>query len=120
MRRPGAGHRPGKLAVARISAACANIGFMQRTLYLVAYDIAHPRRLARALKTVRAYATGGQKSVHECWLLPGELAALRRELDAVIDHGDDSVLFVRLDPRLKPRILGIARPPADPSFFFVG
>ena len=93
---------------------------MQRTLYLVAYDICDPRRLARALKIVRAYATGGQKSVHECWLLPGELAALKRELGRAIDHRDDSVLFVRLDPRMKPRILGIARPPADPAFFFVG
>src|SRR5712675_2485895 len=75
---------------------------MQRILYLVAYDISHPRRLARALKTVRAYATGGQKSVHECWLLPGELATLKRDLEAVIDAGEDSALFVRLDPRLKP------------------
>jgi CRISPR-associated protein Cas2 len=90
---------------------------MQRILYLVAYDISHPRRLARALKTVRAYATGGQKSVHECWLLPGELATLKRDLEAVIDPVEDSVLFVRLDPRLKPRTLGIARPPVDrPSF----
>ena len=93
---------------------------MQRTLYLVAYDISDPRRLARALKIVRAYATGGQKSVHECWLLPGELMALKRELTGAIDHRDDSVLFVRLDPRMKPRTLGIARPPADPAFFFVG
>ena len=93
---------------------------MQRILYLVAYDISHPRRLARALKTVRAYATGGQKSVHECWLLPGELATLKRELEVVIDPVEDSVLFVRLDPRLKPRTLGIARPPVDPAFFFVG
>ena len=93
---------------------------MTRTLYLVAYDISHPRRLARALKIVRAYATGGQKSAHECWLLPGELAALKRNLEAVIDHAEDSVLFVRLDPRMKPRTLGIARPPADPAFFFVG
>jgi CRISPR-associated protein Cas2 len=100
--------------------AAANISPMQRTLYLVAYDISDPRRLARALKIVRAYATGGQKSVHECWLLPGELLALRAELGAAIDHREDSVLFVRLDPRMKPRTLGIARPPADPAFFFVG
>jgi CRISPR-associated protein Cas2 len=93
---------------------------MQRTLYLIAYDISHPRRLARALKIVRAYATGGQKSVHECWLLPHELAVLRRDLEAIIDAGEDSVLFVRLDPRMRPRTLGIARPPSDPAFFFVG
>ena len=52
--------------------------------------------------------------------LPGELAILKRDLEAVIDAGEDSVLFVRLDPRMKPRTLGIARPPVDPSFFFVG
>lgn len=93
---------------------------MPRALYLVAYDIRHPRRLARALKVVRAYATGGQKSVHECWMLPAERASLQQELETVIDRGEDSVLFIRLDPRLKPRILGIARMPADPAFFFVG
>jgi CRISPR-associated protein Cas2 len=93
---------------------------MSRALYLVAYDIRHPRRLARALKVVRAYATGGQKSVHECWMFPDERARLQQELTAVIDPQEDSVLFIRLDPRLKPRTLGIARPPADPSFFFVG
>jgi len=93
---------------------------MQRSLYLVAYDISDPRRLARTLKIVRAYATGGQKSVHECWLEPGELLTLKHDLEAVIDANDDSVLFVRLDPRMKPKTLGIARPPADPSFFFVG
>jgi CRISPR-associated protein Cas2 len=93
---------------------------MPRTLYLVAYDIRHPRRLARALAIVRAYATGGQKSVHECWLAPAELASLKGQLEAAIDREEDSVLFVRLDPRLKPRTLGIARMPADPAFFFVG
>jgi CRISPR-associated protein Cas2 len=71
---------------------------MQRILYLVAYDISHPRRLARARKTVRAYATGGQKSVHECWLLSGELMVLKRQLEAIINPVEDSVLFVRLDP----------------------
>jgi CRISPR-associated protein Cas2 len=120
MRRHGACRRDGKLAVGDGGRGPAHIGLMPRTLYLVAYDISDPRRLARALKVVRAYATGGQKSVHECWLLPGELVALKRELDGVIDHRDDSVLFVRLDPRMKPRTLGIARPPADPAFFFVG
>jgi CRISPR-associated protein Cas2 len=119
-RRQPASAARGKLAVAPGAPPPANIRHMRRTLYLVAYDISHPRRLARALNVVRAYATGGQKSVHECWLLPRELLALQRDLEAIIDHGEDSILFVRLDPRMKPRTLGIARPPADPAFFFVG
>ena len=51
---------------------------------------------------------------------PGELAVLKRDIEAIINAGEDSVLFVRLDPRMKPRTLGIARPPVDPSLFFVG
>ena len=110
----------GKLVVAEAAAGAADILDMSRTLYIVSYDICDPRRLARALKIVRAYATGGQKSVHECWLEPSDLAVLKRDLAAVIDAGEDSVLFVRLDPRMRPRTLGIARPPSDPAFFFVG
>jgi CRISPR-associated protein Cas2 len=93
---------------------------MARSLFLVLYDISCPRRLARALAAVREYATGGQKSVHECFLAPDEVRALRDALRAVIDAGADSVLLVRLDPRMRPRTLGIARKPADPAFFYVG
>lgn len=44
----------------------------QRTLHLAAYDISEPRRLVAALKLMRAFATGGQKSVHELYLTPAE------------------------------------------------
>jgi CRISPR-associated protein Cas2 len=93
---------------------------MARTLYLVLYDISSDRRLARALHAVREHATGGQKSVHECFLDTAEMSALRRNLRTIIDPGEDSLLFIRLDPRMKTRGLGIARRPADPSFFYVG
>ena len=42
---------------------------------------------------------------------------------AVLQYGAQTLrapFEVRLDPRLKPRTLGIARPPLDPAFFFVG
>lgn len=39
-----------------------------RALYLAAYDVAEPGRLAAALDLVRGYSTGGQKSVHEIYL----------------------------------------------------
>ena len=93
---------------------------MKRSLFLVAYDIGCPRRLARALDAVREHATGGQKSVHECFLDPDELRELHRSLRAIAHPREDSVLFIRLDPRMRPRTLGIARPPADPHFFHVG
>lgn len=93
---------------------------MARTLFLVLYDISCPRRLARALHAVREHATGGQKSVHECFLDAAELRALRRALHAIVDPGEDNLLFIRLDPRMPPRTLGIARRPGDPTFFYVG
>ncbi len=93
---------------------------MARALFLVMYDIACPRRLVRALRAVREHATGGQKSVHECFLDASELIELRDSLHAIVDPGQDRLLFIRLDPRMKPRTLGIATTPADPAFFYVG
>ncbi len=91
-----------------------------RTLHVVAYDISDPRRLRRVLQAVKAYSTGGQKSVHECWLTAGERDALRAQLLAEIDPGEDSVLLIRPEPHAPVRCLGIATPPRDASFFYVG
>ena len=91
-----------------------------RPLYLVAYDIAAPRRLRRALYAVKAYSTGGQKSVHECFLSPSEKADLRDNLTRLVDPREDSVLFIRPLPRGLSRTLGLARPPRDEPFFYVG
>ena len=53
-------------AFAGMTKICDHIRELLHRGVLVAYDISHPRRFAQALKTVRAYATGGQKSMHEC------------------------------------------------------
>ncbi len=92
----------------------------KRPLFLVAYDIRSPRRLRRVLHAVKAYSTGGQKSVHECFLSASEKAALGRRLAMLIDPDTDSVLLIRPDPRGRTRTLGIARPPRDDSFFYIG
>lgn len=77
---------------------------MPRTLYLVAYDIANPRRLARVRRCVGAYRVGGQKSVPECWLTPGDLNSLTKRLSAIVDPCADRVFILQLDPR--SRMLG--------------
>jgi CRISPR-associated protein Cas2 len=93
---------------------------MKRRLYLVAYDISHPARLRAALHCVRNWATGGQLSVHECWLTAGELRELRRRMRRIINPREDSLLIIRLDPRQKPVTLGVAIPPQDPDWFYAG
>lgn len=91
-----------------------------RPLYLVAYDITDPSRLRRVHDVVRAYSTGGQKSVHECFLSPGELSALQHELKAVIHLREDSLLILRLDPRMGVHVFGRGVKPRDEPFFYLG
>lgn len=92
----------------------------QRDLYLAAYDVCEPRRLNAALKLARAYATGGQKSVHELFLTPAERLQLVDGMRALIDMETDRFLLIRLDPRSRVHALGRALAPADPDYFYVG
>jgi len=92
----------------------------ERDLYLVAYDVSDDARLRQALEAVRCFATGGQLSVHECWLTEAERDALFAQLVHLLEPMQDRLLFVRLDPRQKPVVMGRALPPEDPDWFFVG
>ncbi|MDV3243486.1 MULTISPECIES: CRISPR-associated endonuclease Cas2 [Methylocaldum] len=92
----------------------------KRSLYIAAYDISDDARLRKALFVLRNYSTGGQKSVFECFLTEAEKRQLIDEVREVIDEEADRFLLLRLDPRMKVRVLGIAVPPADPEFFYVG
>lgn len=92
----------------------------QRDLYLAAYDISEPRRLSAALKLTRAYATGGQKSVHELFLTPAERQKLVEDMSVLIDMDTDRFLLLKLDPRSRMHTLGKAVAPTDPDYFYVG
>lgn len=90
-----------------------------RDLYLAAYDVAAPRRLRAALDLVRGYATGGQYSVHECWLTVAERAQLIADAGAILDQSEDRMLLLRLDPRGTAIALGVAEKPCNPSCFYI-
>ncbi len=91
-----------------------------RRLYLIAYDVCDQRRLAKVREALKAYSTGGQKSVYECWLSPAELVEVRETLRRLIETTEDRVHIVTLDGRSRPATLGIAVPPSDPAFFYFG
>ncbi|MDX8402657.1 MAG: CRISPR-associated endonuclease Cas2 [Mariprofundaceae bacterium] len=93
---------------------------MERQLFLAAYDVAEPKRLARALKLARRHATGGQKSVFECWMAHAERRALLAGARRVLHQDVDRFFLVRLDPRQPARLIGLAEPVADPHFFYHG
>jgi CRISPR-associated protein Cas2 len=90
-----------------------------RRLYLTAYDVTEPQRLRAALYCARTYATGGQKSVHECWLTDAERADLIATMDQILEP-EDAFFIVRLDPRQTVRALGRGVVPQDPDWFYVG
>lgn len=91
-----------------------------RSLYLAAYDIRSPRRLRAALQLVKGHATGGQKSVYECFLTPAERRQLLTGMREVLAMQEDCFLLLRLDPRSRVHALGIAIEPQDPPFFYHG
>jgi CRISPR-associated protein Cas2 len=93
---------------------------MPRTLYLAAYDIRSPRRLRRALAAIRAFATGGQKSLFECRLSDSERDELLTELTSILDPGEDCFFLTRLDPRASVVPLGTAPLPKDFAFVYQG
>ena len=91
-----------------------------RDLYLAAYDVASPGRLAAALSLVRGFATGGQKSVHEIFLTPVERRELVHAMSLTLDEDEDRFFLLRLDPRARTYALGLAAKPVDPDYFYVG
>lgn len=69
-----------------------------RTCYLVAYDIADPKRLQRVHRTVRGYGDAVQYSVFRCVLSPAERILLLEALTPLLNHREDQVLLVNLGP----------------------
>lgn len=66
---------------------------ISRELLIVAYDITLPQQRALALKMVRHWRVGGQKSVHECRMTRREAEAFMTGLAGEIDAGNDRLLL---------------------------
>ncbi|HMO66214.1 MAG TPA: CRISPR-associated endonuclease Cas2 [Verrucomicrobiota bacterium] len=69
-----------------------------RTRYLVSYDISHPKRLRRVARAMEGFGVRLQYSVFECALDALRLARCRAELEPILNHDEDQVLFVSLGP----------------------
>lgn len=79
--------------------ACANIksmGERLRRFYLVCYDIADRRRLARVARLMEGYGERVQESVFECLLDEGRFRALIREVERELDIEHDHVRYYTL------------------------
>ena len=93
---------------------------MARSWYLAAYDIVEDRRRAGALRVLREFSVGGQKSFFECYLSAREAGSLVARVAPFLDGQRDRFFLVRLDPRMKVLSLGIAVPPSTGPFLLSG
>lgn len=68
----------------------------RRRKYLVCYDIADPKRLHKVAKICESYGTRVQLSVFEASLDGMMLASFQAELQAIIHHEEDQIIFIDL------------------------
>lgn len=71
---------------------------MSRIRYLVSYDISNPKRLRKVARALEGFGVRLQYSVFECPLDDLRLARLKGELEDLLNHDEDQVLFVSLGP----------------------
>jgi CRISPR-associated protein Cas2 len=86
---------------------------MARRRYLVAYDIAEPRRLRRICTIMESFGERLQYSLFVCDLSGAERAQLEIDVGTVMDLGEDSIVQIDLGPTsacAEIRFLGRRRP----------
>ena len=66
--------------------------------YVVTYDVCEAKRLRQVYALMRSWGNHIQYSVFVCALRPADVARLKSELDELVHHGEDQVLFFDLGP----------------------
>jgi CRISPR-associated protein Cas2 len=64
---------------------------MERTFYLLAYDIANPKRLAKVAKAMEAVGERVQDSVFEAWLSAADVDAVLKKVKKIMNEKEDSL-----------------------------
>ena len=78
--------------------------------YLVAYDIADPKRLRKVATACEDYGVRKQYSVFLCRLSTTDFVKLRSRLYDLIHLGEDQVLFIPLCNRCAEQIEALGKP----------
>jgi CRISPR-associated endonuclease Cas2 len=81
-------------------------------LYIVAYDIASPRRWRKVFRIMEGFGEWVQLSVFQCRLSRRGQIELKRALDEVINHAEDHVIIIEVGPASlnRPRIESLGKP----------
>jgi len=89
---------------------------MSDRLYIVAYDIADPKRWRAVFRLMQAYGEWVQLSVFQCRLTDRHHAEMVAALDTIIHHAEDHVLVIDLGSaeRLVPRVISLGKKGFEP------
>ena len=85
---------------------------MDEHLYIVAYDIADPRRWRKVFRLMNGYGAWVQLSVFQCRMNRRRQAELLARLDRLIDHKEDHVVLVDVGvaDTMEPRVTSLGKP----------
>lgn len=80
-------------------------------VYLVAYDIADPKRWRRVFRVMEGFGEWLQLSVFQCRLSIQRHAELIALLDGIIHHSEDHVMLVDvgLADQIVPRVVSLGK-----------
>jgi CRISPR-associated protein Cas2 len=80
-------------------------------LYIVAYDIANPKRWRRVFRVMEGFGEWMQLSVFQCRLSRQRHAELIALLDGIIHHDDDHVVLMDMGPaeQVTPRVVSLGK-----------
>ena len=80
-------------------------------VYLVAYDIADPKRWRRVFKLMEGFGDWLQLSVFQCRLSRQRHAELIELLDGIIHHSDDHVILMDLGlaDHVVPKVVSLGK-----------
>ncbi len=93
----------------------------ERFFYLLAYDIADPKRLVRIAKIMEAIGERVQDSVFEAYLNEAELTNLLKRVERVMVMEEDSlrIYLICAACRTKMRCVGLGQLTSPPSVIIV-
>jgi len=80
-------------------------------LYIVAYDVASPKRWRRVFRTMKGYGRWVQLSVFQCRLTARRRAEMAAKLEAVIHAREDHIVILDLGPadQVDPRVESLGK-----------
>ena len=80
-------------------------------LYIVAYDIANPKRWRRVFRLMEGYGDWLQLSIFQCRLSRKRHAEMVALLDGIIHHREDHILTMDLGvaDSVKPRVVSLGK-----------